>query len=73
MRLASFNVENLFSRAKAFDAEDRAAAKKALDAFAAFNALIAEPKWTTITFAVVLAGLPVYYAVFRNRAPNSEI
>ena len=45
MRLASFNVENLFSRAKAFDAEDRAAAKKALDAFAAFNAVIAEPEY----------------------------
>jgi basic amino acid/polyamine antiporter, APA family len=32
------------------------------------NALIADPKWTTITFGVVLAGLPVYYALFRNRA-----
>jgi APA family basic amino acid/polyamine antiporter len=31
------------------------------------NALINDPKWTTITFAVVLAGLPVYYALFRNR------
>ena len=61
MRLASFNVENLFSRAKAFDAEDGAAAKRALDAFAidgirhnipflsaliaAFNALIAKPAY----------------------------
>ena len=32
------------------------------------NALINDPKWTSITFGVVLAGLPVYYAVFRNRA-----
>lgn len=46
MRLASFNVENLFSRAKAFDAEDGAAARKALDAFAAFNALIAKAEYT---------------------------
>jgi len=45
MRLASFNVENLFSRAKAFDAEDGAAARRALDAFARFNALIAEPEY----------------------------
>ncbi len=30
------------------------------------NALIADPKWTSITFGVVLAGLPVYYAVFRG-------
>jgi amino acid transporter len=32
------------------------------------NALITDPKWTTITFAVVLAGLPVYYAFFREPA-----
>lgn len=42
MRLASFNIENLFSRAKAFDAEDGRAAQRALDAFAEFNGLIAE-------------------------------
>jgi basic amino acid/polyamine antiporter, APA family len=30
------------------------------------NALISEPKWTSITFGVVLAGLPVYWAVFRR-------
>ena len=28
------------------------------------NALITDPKWTSITFAVVLAGLPVYYLWF---------
>jgi basic amino acid/polyamine antiporter, APA family len=31
------------------------------------NALISDPKWTTITFGVVLAGLPVYWAVFRGQ------
>src|SRR5688572_10266865 len=31
------------------------------------NALIAEPKWTSITFGVVLLGLPVYYLAFANR------
>jgi amino acid transporter len=30
------------------------------------NALITDPKWTTITFGVVLAGLPVYFAAFRR-------
>jgi APA family basic amino acid/polyamine antiporter len=30
------------------------------------NALITDPKWTSITFAVVLLGLPVYYAFFRK-------
>lgn len=28
------------------------------------NALVTDPKWTSITFAVVLAGLPVYYLWF---------
>jgi APA family basic amino acid/polyamine antiporter len=28
------------------------------------NALITDPKWTSITFAVVLLGLPVYYMFF---------
>jgi amino acid transporter len=32
------------------------------------NALITDPVWTSITFGVVLAGLPVYYVLFRNRA-----
>jgi amino acid transporter len=30
------------------------------------NALVTDPVWTSITFGVVLAGLPVYYAVFRR-------
>lgn len=34
------------------------------------NALISDPVWTSITFAVVLAGLPVYYIWFRN--PRTE-
>ena len=33
------------------------------------NALISDPKWTSITFAVVLAGLPVYYAIFQHSRP----
>ncbi len=31
------------------------------------NALYQDPVWTGITFAVVLAGLPVYYFWFRTR------
>ena len=30
------------------------------------NALITDPKWTSITFGVVLLGLPVYYAFFNK-------
>jgi amino acid transporter len=28
------------------------------------NALIADPVWTGVTFGIVLAGIPVYYALF---------
>jgi hypothetical protein len=28
------------------------------------NALIADPVWTGVTFAIVLAGVPVYLAMF---------
>ena len=28
------------------------------------NALVTDPLWTTVTFAIVLAGIPVYYACF---------
>ena len=35
------------------------------------NALITDPVWTSITFGVVLAGLPVYYAAFRTQAAQA--
>jgi amino acid transporter len=31
------------------------------------NALITDPLWTSVVFGVVLAGLPVYYGMFRSR------
>ena len=34
------------------------------------NALYEDPVWTGITFAVVLAGLPIYYVWFRTRVPH---
>jgi amino acid transporter len=36
------------------------------------NALITDPVWTSITFGVVLLGLPVYYLWFRPAEPPSE-
>jgi len=30
------------------------------------NAVWTDPLWTSIVFGVVLAGLPVYYLVFRH-------
>ena len=40
------------------------------------NALISDPAWTGVTFAIVLAGVPVYFAVFARKGglktPGSE-
>lgn len=41
-------------------------------AYLVINALLAEPRWTSITFAVVLLGLPVYYALFRTSGTDSR-
>src|SRR5687767_5912500 len=32
------------------------------------NALISDPVWTSLTFAIVLAGVPVYFAIFASRS-----
>lgn len=46
MRIASFNVENLFDRAKAFNAPSPDTHKATLDAFAELNKLFEEPDYT---------------------------
>ena len=33
------------------------------------NALVADPVWTSVTFAIILAGVPVYYVAFRRGRP----
>jgi amino acid transporter len=35
------------------------------------NALVADPLWTTVTFAIVLAGVPVYYVAFARVATQT--
>jgi amino acid transporter len=35
------------------------------------NALVADPLWTSVTFAIVLAGVPVYLVLFRRTAVRS--
>ena len=37
------------------------------------NALVTDPKWTSITFGVVLLGVPVYYLFFRTSATGSRL
>jgi amino acid transporter len=34
------------------------------------NSLVADPLWTSVTFAIVLSGAPVYYALFARRASS---
>jgi len=36
-------------------------------AFLVGNALVADPVWTSVTFAIVLAGVPVYYMFFASK------
>jgi len=37
------------------------------NAYLVGNALITDPLWTSVTFAIVLAGIPVYYVFFGPR------
>ncbi len=48
MRLASFNVENLFNRAKAMNLSSWREGKPVLEKFAALNQLLGEPNYTAI-------------------------
>ena len=34
------------------------------------SALVQDPLWTSVTFAIVLAGVPVYYVVFKSTSPR---
>ena len=46
MRLATYNVENLFLRARALNLDDPAIAKPILDTFAELNNLFEEPSYS---------------------------
>jgi APA family basic amino acid/polyamine antiporter len=35
------------------------------------NALVSDPIWTTVTFAIVLAGVPVYFAAFATKGTKT--
>jgi len=34
------------------------------------NAFVSDPLWTSVTFLIILAGVPVYYAAFRSVRPD---
>ncbi len=57
MRIASFNVESLFERAKALNPQDRTAGRAALAAFAKVNELLNEPVYTATIKTQIVAQL----------------
>lgn len=64
MVVASFNVENLFARPKAFDTVDRNLGLPALSAYQEFNDLIGHPRYSASDVArmrELLVTLGVYY------------
>ena len=36
------------------------------------NALIADPLWTSVTFAIVLTGVPVYFFTFATKRTTTD-
>lgn len=68
MRLATFNVENLFARARALDTADPALGQPALSAFEAFNRIAAEPVYTEDHKTAMLAALETLGVFVRTRA-----
>ncbi len=57
MRLASFNLENLFDRAKAFNQGTIADGKKVLDKFGRLNKVFARPTYNAADKKTMLDGL----------------
>jgi hypothetical protein len=57
MRIASFNVENLFSRARAMNLDTWSEGKVVLDEFSKLNKLIAKETYTDATKQKIIDSL----------------
>ena len=68
MRLATFNVENLFARAKALDAKDWQVGEPVLAAFATFNQIAGKPRYDDQDKATLLGALETLGVLRRNSA-----
>ncbi|HEY0636904.1 MAG TPA: endonuclease/exonuclease/phosphatase family protein [Pseudonocardiaceae bacterium] len=68
MRLATYNVENLFERARALRPEDRAAGEPVLAAFASFTAVAERLVYDDTDRAVMLEALETLGVLRRNAA-----
>jgi endonuclease/exonuclease/phosphatase family metal-dependent hydrolase len=75
IRLATFNVENLFARAKALKTEDWELGRPALAAFEAFNRIAEKPEYSAQDKADLLAALETLRVLVRTPAglrPNKK-
>ena len=76
LKLASFNVENLFARAKALDTADQAEAEPVMAAFATFNTVAAEEVYSDEDKATLLSSLETLGVLVRTQAgdlrPNPD-
>jgi endonuclease/exonuclease/phosphatase family metal-dependent hydrolase len=75
IRLATFNVENLFARAKALDTSDWERGRPALAAFEEFNRVAAKPAYSAQDKTDLLAALEVLGILVRTPAglrPNKR-
>src|SRR5687768_6695329 len=68
LRLATFNVENLFARAKALDTADWQQGEPVLAAFATFNRIAAKPAYDAQDKTSLLSALETLRVLVRNRA-----
>ncbi|MET0424451.1 MAG: endonuclease/exonuclease/phosphatase family protein [Actinoplanes sp.] len=68
VRLATFNVENLFSRAKALDSSDWAAGEAPLAAFALFNRLAQQEEYSDADKEAMLQALETLNYLVRTPA-----
>lgn len=66
LRLATYNVENLFARAKALNAESFAAGEPALNAYGVFNTIAAKLKYLPEDKAAMLAALETLRVLVRT-------
>lgn len=57
MKLASFNVENLFARPRVFHGRDWSKGKDVLEAYGRVSALLEEPRYSDAIATAILAGL----------------
>ncbi|MET7425284.1 endonuclease/exonuclease/phosphatase family protein [Dactylosporangium sp. NPDC005555] len=67
MRLATYNVENLFARARALDPADPAKGQPALSAYEEFNRIAAQPVYSDEDKAAMLDALETLRVFVRTR------